>query len=282
MLDLRESDGTFNVLNAAGNGGVLASDTTPPVASINGDSDGAQRIIWANTDVTQLVFQVPCPAHFDSSKNLELYTRIASGSTTDAVGFTVESFFDEADTLISDTSATNQTATYANKLTTIGSADIPDAWSMLTVGLTPVAHGTDAMWMTGLWLEYSKTHPEVEFHKSDWYAGRIIIPYPHKLVSSFMLAHTIVTTGTVEAKLRQTDIGDPRGGAQVGVKLENADLTPDGSISNIATRYDFTLADTDTGVAPAFRQYFLILSATNAADRLGEPVLGIEVEKLVA
>ena len=146
----------FDVGAVAANGGVLASDTTPILEAINGGTDGCQRIAWAATNVDQIVTSIPLPPDLDVTADLVLHTRIASAGTTNAVGFTVETFFNEGDTKVSDTSETNQTATYAEKITTIAAADVPAGAQTITIGLTPVAHGTDAMYLTAVWLEYTR------------------------------------------------------------------------------------------------------------------------------
>lgn len=146
---------TFDVGNIAANGGVLASDSTPILEAINAGTDGCQRIHWAATNVDQVVTSIPLPPDLDVTADLVLHTRIAAAATNDAVGFTVDTFFNEGDTKVTDTSETNQTATYAEKITTIAAADIPAGAQTITIGLTPVAHGTDAMYLTATWLEYT-------------------------------------------------------------------------------------------------------------------------------
>lgn len=155
LYSLRETT-AFDVGNIAANGGVLASDTTPVLSAINDATDGCQRVLWAASNNDQVTFQLPLPADLDDTADIKLYTRIVSGGTTDAVGFTVKSFFDEADTAVDDTSATNQTTTYTNALTTIAAADVPAGAKTLTVGLTPVAHTTDTLAMTAVWIEYTR------------------------------------------------------------------------------------------------------------------------------
>jgi len=146
----------FDVGASAANGGVLASDTTPVLDAINGGTDGCQRIIWASSDVTQIVNSIPLPPDLDTASDIVVHTRIVSGGTTDAVGFEVDTFFNEGDTEVADTSETNQTTTYSEATTTILAADIPTGAQTITIGLTPVAHTTDTMAMTASWLEYTK------------------------------------------------------------------------------------------------------------------------------
>jgi hypothetical protein len=145
----------FDVGNIAANGGVLASDSTPILEAINAATDGCQRFNWAATNVDQVTVQAILPPDIDVTADIVFHCRIASEGTTDAVGFTVDWFINEGDTKVVDTTTTNQTATYAEKIATLGNADIDAGAQTITIGLTPVAHGTDAMYMTAAWLEYT-------------------------------------------------------------------------------------------------------------------------------
>jgi predicted RecA/RadA family phage recombinase len=146
-----------NITNIAANGGVLASDTTPILSFTNGDTDSALRVAWVLDDVDPIVFQAVLPPDIDVSEDLTVHVRMASESTTDAVGFTSDTYFNEGDTKVEDTSETNQTATYAEKIITIAASDIPAGAQTITCELTPVAHSTDAMYITACWLEYTRT-----------------------------------------------------------------------------------------------------------------------------
>ena len=155
LTSLREAS-TFNVGNASANGGVLASDTTPILAAINGATDGCQMVTWAASNNDQVIFQVPLPPDLDDTADVVLHFRIKSGGTTNAVGFTVDSFFNEGDTKVVDTSETNQTTTWAEKIATIATADVPADAQTLTVGLTPAAHTTDTLNLSAVWVEYTR------------------------------------------------------------------------------------------------------------------------------
>jgi hypothetical protein len=156
-LDNFKETTNFDVGAIAANGGVLASDTTPVRDAINAATDGCQRLLWAASNNDQVTTQTPLPPDLDVTADLVLHARIASGGTTDAVGFTVDSFFNEGDTKVVDTSGTNQTTTYAEKTATIGAADVPAGAQTLTIGLTPVAHTTDTLAMSAAWLEYTRS-----------------------------------------------------------------------------------------------------------------------------
>jgi hypothetical protein len=75
---------------------------------------------------------------------------------TDAVGFTVSTWFNEGDTKVDTTSGTNQTATWAEIVASVGAGDVPAGAQTLTLILAPVAHTTDTMRMSAAWIEYTK------------------------------------------------------------------------------------------------------------------------------
>lgn len=144
----------FDVLDASGNGGVLASDTTPVLSAINDATDGCQRLLWVASNNDQIVQSVRLPSDVDETLPIYVFARVASGGTTDAVGFTVAAFFNEGDTAISEATTTNQTTGYQEVIASIDPADIVDG--MLHLGLTPVAHTSDTMACTGIWLRYTR------------------------------------------------------------------------------------------------------------------------------
>lgn len=145
----------FDVGAIAANGGILASDTTPVLSAINDATDGCQRLAWAAANVDQIVTSIPLPPDLDVTADIVLHVRIASAGTTNAVGFTVDTFFNESDSKVTDSTETNQTTSYAEKTATIAAADVPADAQTMTMGLTPVAHGDDIMYMTAAWLEYT-------------------------------------------------------------------------------------------------------------------------------
>lgn len=113
------------------------------------------------------------------------------------------------------------------------------------------------------------------FDSADLFLCRIVVPFVHKLVSAKLYTQNVVTTGTVTVSLKQTDVSDLRGGTVLGTVLNNAALLGNTSQN---TEIPFVLATGDLGIVPSGRQYFLVLTATNSADRVDEPVLLLEVE----
>lgn len=142
--------------NAAANGGLLASDTTPILNTINGDTDGALRVNWAAANVDAVGFQVVLPPDFDSDEDVSIHFRAAMAGATDEPVIAADAYFNEGDTKVEDVSEAVSGTAYAEYTITIAAADIPDGAQTLSVELTPGAHGTDALYITALWVEYNR------------------------------------------------------------------------------------------------------------------------------
>jgi hypothetical protein len=145
---------TGAIPNAAGNGGLLASDTTPVLSSVNGDTDGALRVSWAASNSDAIGFQVPLPPDLDDTADVVIHVRAAMSGTTDTPVIDADSYFNEGDTKVEDASAAITGASYAEYTITIGAADVPAGAQTLSVEITPAAHTTDALYVTAVWIEY--------------------------------------------------------------------------------------------------------------------------------
>lgn len=161
LADSGEGDGVAAAFNGgqSSNGGILSGVSTPIYQSLSPASDGdnSDRILWAASNNDPIAVSVPLSQELDTSEDLVLHFRIVSGGTTDAVGFSVESFFNEGDTKVTDTTGTNQTTTWAEVTATIAAADIPTGAQKLTINLVPVAHTTDTMALSSFWYEGVRT-----------------------------------------------------------------------------------------------------------------------------
>lgn len=155
LTALREVS-TGAVGNAAANGGLLASDTTPTLSPLNGATDPTQLVTWASSNNDVLMFQVPIPPDIDTTHAtpLEFHFIIASGGTTNAVGFTVNLMVDGAQAVEVLLTNTNQTTAFLERTALNGAA--VGAGQTLTVLLTPFAHTTDTLRMKACWIEYKK------------------------------------------------------------------------------------------------------------------------------
>jgi hypothetical protein len=150
LFDLREVSSGGDVSNVAGNGGLLASDTTPV---LRGNAAETQELSWEASNSDIVAAQVALPEDFDGREDVLVELWVNSG-TTDAASFTVESGWDGA-ALVSDTATDSAKSATTHKITaTISAADIPDEPSFLTLILTPAAHTTDAIQLLNARVSY--------------------------------------------------------------------------------------------------------------------------------
>jgi len=146
---------TNAITNIAGNGGVLASDTTPIFQFTNGDTDSALRIHWAASNSDPIIFQVPLPPDLDEAAAVEVHLRAAMAGATDTPVIDADSYFNEGDTKVEDASAA-LSASVAELTISIAAADVPAGAQTFTCELTPGAHTTDALYVYAIWVEYTR------------------------------------------------------------------------------------------------------------------------------
>ncbi len=105
---------------------------------------------------------------------------------------------------------------------------------------------------------------------------RLVIPVQHLLVAAWVYTTEVVTTGTLEVRLKKVDPRDARGGAEIAELIDNDDVTPR---SATVARYDFILLEFAKALAPAERMYFVNILGTDAADRFNEPLLIVQYDR---
>lgn len=162
LTDLREV-ATGAVGNTAAGGGVLSSNTTPTFTPLNGATDATQIVTWAssNNDVLMVTFPIPPDISYAVGSSVGISCVIKSGGTSNAVGFTVDYYFDGVGSAITATSGTNQTTTFATKTAYLDSTGLTDTrngapHNTVTILLTPVAHTTDTLVLKSLKFVYPK------------------------------------------------------------------------------------------------------------------------------
>lgn len=128
----------------------------PTLTTTNGDTDGAWVITWAAGDVTPIAFQVPIPPDIDDTEDVTVHFRVKSGGGNDTPALTIDSYFNEADTKVEDSTAAITDA-FTEKIATIGSADVPSGAQTITVEMTPEAHSTDTLVISAIWIEFART-----------------------------------------------------------------------------------------------------------------------------
>lgn len=150
LHSFREADANADVGNAAANGGLLASDTTPIMRGAAGLI--TQEISWATGNADPLVYHITLPSDFDG-RNDVLLDLFGYSGTTDTFSFTVATSWDGGAT-VTDTATGQKSASLHRAVATIDRADVPDGATTLTILLTPAAHATDTLQLCGGRIRY--------------------------------------------------------------------------------------------------------------------------------
>lgn len=154
LADAREI-ATNDIINAAGNGGLLASDTTPILKRENGATDKKLYVEWAASNSDEIVWDFPYPPDLDDAANVEVHLLALMNGATDTPVIAV-SYFEG----IGDTNAGGNTAALSDSLAeltvAIAAANVGAAPSGASVGLVPGAHTTDKVQLLGAWIEYTR------------------------------------------------------------------------------------------------------------------------------
>lgn len=137
---------------ASGNGGQLASDTTPILL---GDAAEALCIQWAGGNSDIVAVAVGLPPDLDDTADALLDILVQAAGTTNAPSFSVLSNWDGG-TQVTDTAAGSASASKQTITATIAAADIPASPVALSFQLVPGTHGTDAWTVYGVRLRYKR------------------------------------------------------------------------------------------------------------------------------
>jgi len=151
LFDFREvAEAGGAVSNIAGNGGILASDTTPVLGVHASES---QQISWATGNVDPIAVQKSLRNDFDGTQDVLVELWVNSG-TTNLASMTVETSWDGG-TIVTDTATDPAASATIHKITaTIAAADIPDGASFLSMSLRPGTHATDAIQLFAARISY--------------------------------------------------------------------------------------------------------------------------------
>ena len=142
-------------INAAGDAGVLAVDTTPLIEAVNAGTDQATRLAWAAANVDKLAWQVALPAGLDPAAAVTMHTYGKMAGATDTPVWTWEVFANEGDADAGGVSGA-MSAALAEQTLSVTAGDVPAGNGVLTVTLVPGAHGTDIAYLYGAWIEYTR------------------------------------------------------------------------------------------------------------------------------
>ena len=143
-------------INAAGNGGLLASDTTPILQRVNGATDKALRLHWAAANVDEITQSFAYPPDLDDAAAVVVNILAAMAGATDIPVLAVGYFEGVGDTNAGGNTGAVTGTTVAKYTASIAAADIGAYPKQATVSLTPAAHGTDILYIYAAWIEYTR------------------------------------------------------------------------------------------------------------------------------
>jgi hypothetical protein len=155
LADAREVSSNATI-NAAGNGGLLASDTTPILQRVNGATDKALRLNWAASNVDEITWSFAYPPDVDENSALEVHFLAAMAGATDTPTLTVGYFVGVGDTDAGGASAAVTGTTVAEYSVSVAAADVGAPPKVASVSLVPGTHGTDALYLYAAWIEYTR------------------------------------------------------------------------------------------------------------------------------
>lgn len=149
---------TNDYINASGNGGLLASDTTPLIQRTNGATDIAGRLVWAagNSDEIQWA-GIPYPPDLDDTQAMTVALWLEKDTNTDTAATVAVKFFEgKGDTNAGGNTAELSAATLGRKTVSIAAGDIGAAPNFFNVAVVPGTHAADAIRLYAAGVEYTK------------------------------------------------------------------------------------------------------------------------------
>lgn len=153
---LRIMSGEAIMVIAASAGGLMGPDTTPSLTPITSATDLCHVVTTAASAAASiLTFQIMLDPALNTNRDIDVIVRAYMGGGTDTPTFSLGTAFNEGDTPLADTSAA-LSDTKANIGITIAAADIPAGASVMTCQLTIPATDTDALYITGVGVQYTK------------------------------------------------------------------------------------------------------------------------------
>lgn len=145
---------TNDIPNTVGDAGVLSSNSAPALARVNGATDKKLRISWAASGVVGVTWNVDYPIDLDGTQPVTVNVLCAMAGTTDTPTIAVNYFEGVGDTNAGGNTAAVTGTAVAKYSRTIAAADVGEYPNAASVELVPAAHGTDALYLYGAWIEY--------------------------------------------------------------------------------------------------------------------------------
>lgn len=151
---------TNEVVNLAGHGGALAVDSVPILERTSTTTDKSLRVNWALGVVAEVFWPpVPMPPDLDETSDVIVHLVAEMSGATDTPVIDIQAWDGVGDVEMGGNSGALADA-ITEVTTTLLAANISgNPTGFLNLQLVPAAHGTDAIYLYGAWLEYTKKLP---------------------------------------------------------------------------------------------------------------------------
>lgn len=131
-------------------------NTAPSLARVNAATDKALRLIWASSSSIEVQFPpIIYPPDLDDAAAVEVHLLATMAGATDTPTIAVGYFEGVGDTNAGGNTAA-LSASVAELTVSIAAGDVGTHPKAATICLTPGAHTTDALWLYGAWVEYTR------------------------------------------------------------------------------------------------------------------------------
>lgn len=141
-------------------GGYLTLDSVPILERSNDATDKSLRVHWVLGGVEEVQFPpVPMPPDLDASVDVTIHLVAEMSGATDTPTIDIQVWDGVGDTEMGGASGALADA-ISEVTTTIANANISgNPTGFFNIQLVPAAHGTDAIYLYGAWIEYTKKLP---------------------------------------------------------------------------------------------------------------------------
>jgi hypothetical protein len=140
----------------AADGGTISLDTDPTLKRVNGATDKQLRLAWAATSVIEITNSFVYPPDLDDTAAVEVHILAAMSNTNDTPTVAVGYFEGVGDTNAGGNTAAITGTTVAEYTVSIAHGDVGATPKAASISLTPAAHGTDALYIYGVWVEFTR------------------------------------------------------------------------------------------------------------------------------
>lgn len=140
----------------AADGGTISLDTDPTLKRVNGATDKKLRIAWAAASVVEIVNDFVYPPDLDEASAVEVHFLAAMGGATDTPVLGVSYFEGVGDSNAGGNTAAITGTTVAEYSVSIAHGNVGATPKAASIGIVPAAHGNDALYIYGAWIEYTR------------------------------------------------------------------------------------------------------------------------------